>query len=120
MALYHHCSTDAKPQHTLCPAGEDSWCKWQLDKIKNEEYKHPAAFSNETFELLKPIYQNLTRDYLLERCLGSSTQNNNESLNQTVWRIAPKHSFNSFKITEIAAMLAVCIYNEGFHPILKF
>jgi len=26
---YHKSSSDAKPQHHLCPTGKDSWCKWR-------------------------------------------------------------------------------------------
>lgn len=117
-ALYHNCSTDAKPQHHYCPSGEDSWCKWQQAQAKNEKYRHPAAFDDETFSMLKPIYDDLTSHDLLKRCLGSNTQNNNESLNQTVWRIAPKHTFNGLKVTEIAGMLAVCTFNEGCMPLI--
>ena len=32
--FYHKSSTDAKPQHHLCPIGENSWCKWQKAKAK--------------------------------------------------------------------------------------
>ena len=28
-AFYHRASSDTKPQHHLCPPGEDSCCKWQ-------------------------------------------------------------------------------------------
>ncbi|GFY04406.1 uncharacterized protein TNCV_4414941 [Trichonephila clavipes] len=34
--LLHSISTDAKPQHSKCPAGENSWCFYQ-SAIANEE-----------------------------------------------------------------------------------
>ncbi|KOC60078.1 hypothetical protein WH47_09449, partial [Habropoda laboriosa] len=54
-----------------------------------------------------------------ERCLGSNTQNNNESFNSSVWNTAPKRIFCGKTILEIAAHTAACIFNEGFDPILK-
>ncbi|CAD6218422.1 GSCOCG00011449001-RA-CDS [Cotesia congregata] len=65
------------------------------------------------------IYENLSSEELLTRCLGSETQNNNESLNSLIWTFAPKHIHSGPKIIEIATFLAVCIFNEGFIPILK-
>ena len=36
-ATFHHkSSTDAKPQHHLCPKGANSWCKWQQAKAKKK------------------------------------------------------------------------------------
>lgn len=85
-AYYHKISTDAEPQHTNCPAGADSWCKYRQSEATNSltDYKHPAL-SEEAKEILKPIYEDLTHDDLLERCLGGLTQNNNESFNSCVW-----------------------------------
>lgn len=33
--------------------------------------------------------------------------------------MAPKHTFNSAKITEICAFISACVYNEGFSSVLK-
>ncbi|XP_074114279.1 uncharacterized protein LOC141537286 [Cotesia typhae] len=63
--------------------------------------------------------QSLEKQELLERCLGGNTQNNNESFNNCVWSMAPKHIFCGKKIVEIACQTAACIFNEGFHPVLK-
>ncbi|KYQ59592.1 hypothetical protein ALC60_01383 [Trachymyrmex zeteki] len=120
-SLYHKCSTDAKPQHEYCPAGADSWCGYQktvaTDKLHN--FKHPSAFDEEVKDLLQPIYEELTDEKVLERCLGANTQNNNESYNSCVWNIAPKHKFVGKQTLEIAAFSAACIFNEGLLPILK-
>ena len=118
-ALYHYSSTDDNPQNLYCPEGSESWCKWQKAQAMNQSYEHPPAFNKETFDMMLPVYEDLTSESLLQRCLGSNTQNNNESFNQTVWRIAPKHTFNGSKISEISAMLSACIFNEGYLPILK-
>ena len=120
-SFYHKWSTDAKPQHKYCPAGADSWCGYQKavasDKLRN--FKHPLAFDQEVEDLLKPIYEELTDEKLLQRCLGANTQNNNESYNSCVWNIAPKHKFVGKDTLDIAALSAACIFNEGLLPILK-
>ena len=118
-SLYHKCSTDAKPQHQYCPAGADSWCAYQKAVATKQNYNHPPAFDQQIQDLLQPIYEELTDEKLLERCLGANTQNNNESYNSCVWNIAPKHKFVGKKTIEIAALSAACIFNEGLSPILK-
>lgn len=120
-SLYHKCSTDAKPQHEYCPAGADSWCGYQKAVAAQQlhNFKHPPAFDDEVKDLLQPIYEELTDEKLLERCLGANTQNNNESYNSCVWNIAPKHKFVGKQTLEIAALSAACIFNEGLLPILN-
>lgn len=39
-------------------------------------------------EAIKPIYESLSDDDLLRRCLGGNTQNSNERLNACIWRMA--------------------------------
>lgn len=36
-----------------------------------------------------------------------------------IWSFAPKHLHSGAQIIEIATFLAVCIFNEGFLPLLK-
>ncbi|XP_011871647.1 PREDICTED: uncharacterized protein LOC105564113 [Vollenhovia emeryi] len=66
-----------------------------------------------------PIYEDLSRDDLLERCIGGFTQNDNESFNVTEWRLAPKHLNCGSKIIEIAAYLAAGIFNDGYSFVLR-
>ncbi|GBO98539.1 hypothetical protein EVAR_1040_1 [Eumeta japonica] len=47
------------------------------------------------------------------------TQNNNESINHIIWKIAPKEVHSALKIVEIAANIAACIFNEGVRSILQ-
>ncbi|KAL7307786.1 hypothetical protein TKK_0000111 [Trichogramma kaykai] len=119
--FYHEISTDKQPQHLHCPLGADSWCKYQKLKATNnlKGYKHPPALDEEAQEILKPIYNDLTKDELLQRCLGGHTQNNNESFNHCVWMMAPKHIFSGGVIVEIVTNIAACIFNEGFCTVLK-
>lgn len=90
--LYHKISTDEKPEHQFCPVGENSWCSYQKAKATNtlSSYTHKPSMSDVVFNAVKPIYEELSKDELLNRCLGGYTQNNNKSFNASVWAIASK------------------------------
>lgn len=78
------------------------------------DHKNPPL-CDKVLKIIKPIYESLSSKELLTRCLGSETQNNNESLNSLIWTFTPKHVHSGTPI-EIAKFLAVCIFNEGFIP----
>lgn len=115
MATYYHMiSTDENPRHEYCPEGEDSWCEWQKRTALGMELEpHPTPLHPDVQKEILPIYEDLSRDELLERCLGGHTQNANESFNSTVWRLAPKHLHSGLKVIEVASYLATGLFNEG-------
>lgn len=85
MATYWHMvSTDENPKHENCPAGEDSWCKFRVAESHGLEYTHPPPLDATVAKYIFPIFEDLSRKELLERCLGGHTQNANESFNATV------------------------------------
>ncbi|KYN50387.1 hypothetical protein ALC57_00024, partial [Trachymyrmex cornetzi] len=98
-----------------------SWCQYRKAEADNnlKDFQHPPALDDTVQALLKPIYENLTSNDLLERCVGANTQNNNESYNACVWHLAPKHIFSGKQIIEIAAYCAACKFNDGFKPLIK-
>ena len=119
--LDHYCSTDKKPRHENCPEGADSWCEWRkVQAAKNlKSYKHPARVIPPDVEKhIRPIYNDLSKDDLLIKCLGGHTQNTNESFNNTVWRLCPKHLHSGKKIVKTAAFIAAGTFNEGHCAIL--
>ncbi|EFN76248.1 hypothetical protein EAI_16696 [Harpegnathos saltator] len=73
---------------------------------------------DEVFNAVKPIYEELSRDELLSRCLGGFTQNSNECFNSVLWALAPKSMSSGKKIVDIAADIAVCNFNDGLHSIM--
>ncbi|XP_071582033.1 uncharacterized protein [Temnothorax nylanderi] len=120
MATYYHlCSTNEKPRHENCPEGADSWCKWRVAETADKHFDHPPALHPDVQKHLLPIYEDLSRKDLLERCLGGHTQNANESFNSTVWRLAPKHLNSGINIIEITAIIASGVFNESYYAILK-
>ncbi|KYN21800.1 Cytochrome b [Trachymyrmex cornetzi] len=79
-----------------------------------------TALPQDVIEAIQPIYQDLSKDSLLQRCVGGFTQNNNESLNQLIWKISPKSISGTSTIVEIAAYVASGVFNEGAFAFLQF
>ncbi|XP_058808181.1 uncharacterized protein LOC131673856 [Phymastichus coffea] len=120
--LDHYCSTDESPCHENCPTDTDSWCEWRKAEATDRlaSFKHSARLIDEKVEEhIRPIYEELSNDDLMTRCLGGHTQNSNESFNSTVWRITPKHLNSGQKIVEIAAYMAAGMFNEGYSAVLQ-
>lgn len=119
---YHYSSTDDNPQHQFCPEGAESWCKWQKSKAAGtlRDFTHDyLALPKIVLDAIKPIYDDLSGEKLLERCVGGYTQNCNESYNQLVWKMAPKTSHSGATVVEIAALLATCLFNNGTTSFLQ-
>ncbi|XP_032676769.1 uncharacterized protein LOC116846694 [Odontomachus brunneus] len=119
--LDHYCSSDESPRHDNCPPGADSWCKWRQAEARNElsTYQHEArVIDNKIEKHIRPIYEKLSTEDLLTRCLGGHTQNSNESFNTTMWRLNPKHLHSGKKIVELSAYIAAGMFNEGYSSVL--
>ncbi|XP_036148055.1 uncharacterized protein LOC118647367 [Monomorium pharaonis] len=119
---YHYSSTDEHPQHSKCPTGVDSWCAWQCASAKGElaSFKHDYnALPKDVLDAIEPIYKDLSKQELLERCVGGFNQNNNESYNQLIWKISPKIIPSGLKPIELAAYTSACIFNEGSKTLLQ-
>ncbi|XP_058810026.1 uncharacterized protein LOC131675170 [Phymastichus coffea] len=119
--LSHKMSTDEKPHHENCPTGTDSWCKWQRAKAEGtlDEFTHSKPLSDEVYETIKPIYEDLSKDELLDRRLGGFTQNSNESFNALLWSMAPKNVSSGLSTLSLCSDLAVCIFNDGILSVME-
>ena len=121
LSSFHHCtSTDAKPKHHLCTKGPNSWCFYNkhlaLGK-KPPNHKKMKVYFHLTvrqLEKVKAIYDRLTTDEMMERCLKGMTQNRNESLHSRIWKMCPKHKNTSRMYVEFATATAVGHYNCGY------
>ena len=118
LAIQHHLirSDDAPldEQHKHCPRGTGTWCKYWQDKTNSsrmydDSKRLPAVFLQE----LQPIFQRLSQDTLLSRCLLGLTQNQNESLNGQLWSRVPKTMFCGKRKVIIAACETICVANTG-------
>ena len=121
-AVPFHCS-DVQletERHKFCPKGENSWCKWQSDKVTGKkEYKKKLNIPKAIREHLQPIFSDLSSHNLLSKCLHGLTQNVNEALNNIIWKKCPKRSFVQRNILEIATYSALIEFNDGQLGICK-
>ncbi|GFX03217.1 uncharacterized protein TNCV_1701011 [Trichonephila clavipes] len=116
--LLHSISTDAKPQHSKCPAGENSWCFYQSaiangEKPNNHKLNVGTPINEKFLTKILTIYQRLASNELLERCIRCGTQNANESLHSMIWAKCPKEIFVNKRRVKRAVTEAVCKYNKG-------
>ena len=75
--------------------------------------------STAVLNAIKSVFEDLSSENLLKRCSGAHTQKNNESLISGIGLLAPKHLHSGKSITEIATLLAIIIFNEGYTRILQ-
>ena len=113
--FYHRLSTDENPQHQNCPPGMTSWCGFQRAAVEGREskFKHKPGFSPEVTRAIKPVYEDLTKKSLLERCLGAHSQNNDESFHALVWRISPKITYCGYRMLQVAVAIALRVFDQG-------
>ncbi|GFT26741.1 uncharacterized protein TNCV_3709371 [Trichonephila clavipes] len=116
--LLHSISTDAKPQHSKCPAGENSWCFYQSaiangEKPNNHKLNVGTPINEKFLPKILPIYQRRASNELLERCIRCGTQNANESLHSMIWAKCPKEIFVNKRHVKRSVTEAVCEYNKG-------
>lgn len=63
---------------------------------------------------IKAVYERLTAENLLGRCLKGKTQNPNESLHSRVWKLCPKSKSLGKLTLDFAVAQAVTNYNIGY------
>ena len=64
--LFHVASSKNDNNHTQCPTGASSWCKYNRDL---GTYKPGSSLPVEARKLLAPIYNELSSEELLRNCL---------------------------------------------------
>lgn len=109
----HKASSDEKPQHQLCPKGEETWCKYNRSQLDGSEYHHANSLPLAVVEAIKPTYKDLAKPELLAKCLHGKTQNPNESLNGLIWDRCPKVKFAGRETVEAATYDAISYFNDG-------
>jgi len=59
------------------------------------------------------VFVELSKQTLLERCVGAYSQNPNESFNNIIWSYCPKSKFCGRRVVEIGTNMAVLGFNDG-------
>ena len=58
-------------------------------------YKHGEGLPMDVIKHVTPVFEELSDDKLLRKCLHGKSQNQNESYNSTIWHRIPKSIFVS-------------------------
>ena len=118
--VLYHC-TDFKNQdyiHSMCPNDENSWYKYQLDKINGtQKYKNTINIPVNIFHIIKPIFRDLSKEELLSKCLHDQTQNTNAALNAIIWTRCPRYIFVGRRTLEMGNS-AILNFNDGSKSLL--
>lgn len=121
MSTFYHCtSTDMNPQHQLCAKGEHSWCFYNRSMARGEtpqshtKMKVFFHLDDEQKEQVKAIYDRLTTDDMMNKCLKGVTQNRNEHLHSRVWKLCSKHLCATKRMVHFATATAATNYNVGY------
>ena len=113
--FYHTLSTDQNPQHHCCPEGAEIWRKFQRALALNQGIApHTPTIPLGYADYVKPVFEELCDQNLLEKCLLGATQNRNESF----WARAPKTEYATRSIIEVAVSQAVLVFNSGQQALL--
>lgn len=112
--LRHMASTDDGPNHSLCPDGPSSWCKYNRAVANGEEPPaHKDPLPDSVRAALEPIFARLSDEALLERCADGKTQNASECLHSVIWTQASKNQHASLLSVTRAVAEAVSVFNRG-------
>ena len=114
--LFHCCTAkDIETRHRYCCRDNNTWCKyWQaVSNGTADTYTQKPGLPESIKKVIKPIFNELSEDTLLSRCLHGKTQNNNEALNGLIWKKVPKDIFVGREVLEIGVSSAIINFNEG-------
>ena len=83
------CSSEKNNFHVHCPIGRKCWCTYQSD-IANGTKTHVSGKGlPENVKHVKEVFDELSDDNLLMKCLHGETPNRNEAFNGTKWNRIP-------------------------------
>ncbi|KAK6188679.1 hypothetical protein SNE40_004810 [Patella caerulea] len=101
MAIWKHRAKD----HSDC----EDWCPSKSGQGNKDQHALPKFVCDE----IKPIFEALSADKLLEKCAHGGTQNTNESFHNMIWERCPKTTFVGRRRLELAVHDATISFNEG-------
>ena len=112
--MLFHCSEASTEdyRHIYCPHGTESWCKWQKNQAlgNNEVIKTSISIQAVIREEIKPIFEQLSKDELLDKRTHGLTRNANEAINNIIWKRCPKSIFISRNTLEIGVAYSIFIF----------
>ena len=110
----HVASSKNNNFHDHCPEGPNSWCMYQVDEANGTSLYVPGkGLPNGAIRHVKAVFDDLSNDSLLMKCLHGKIQNQNESFNGMIWNRVPKSRFIKYKQFATAIFDATAHFNIG-------
>lgn len=119
--LWHNTEFDPQERHQFCPVSNDSWCKYQqeISEFGASTYTPKNGLPKVIHDVCLPTFQFLSQPEFLEGCKKGLTQNQNESLHNTIWSFVPKHQRHSANEVSVGLNLGIMVFNTGFQNTLS-
>ncbi|GFS06368.1 hypothetical protein ElyMa_002963800 [Elysia marginata] len=114
--LPHVAVTADNSSHHMCPNTPDTWCGYNKDLAK---YKHSNGLPKAVVDLVSPIFDDLSKEEMLSKCLHGKTQNGNECSNKLIWQRCSKDIYVDKITVEEAVYSAVSYFNDGSISIIR-
>ena len=100
-AIWRHRRKD----HSVC----GDWCPSQ--SVDGDPDKN--ALPDYITDAIRPAFETLSQDSLLQECLHCGSQNTNESFHNVIWQRCPKTIFVGKKRLQLAVDATTIVYNDG-------
>ena len=118
-SFFHVASSEGHNYHNYCPSTKDTWCQFQRDQINGTNlHKAGKGLHPDVIKHVKPVYDSLTDETELAKCLHGHTQNANESFNALIWERAPKIRYCGLAKLKLCVYDAVSFYNYGGQSVI--
>ena len=99
-------------KHDTCPV--DSWCRWRI--TTSTAHPIPATttnFSTPEVTKVREVFNIFATEEFCRHLTLGMTQNENESIHNTIWNFCPKAKYISPQSIGIGTGIAVTFFNDG-------
>lgn len=69
-------------------------------------------------DIIKPLFERLSSDELLNKCTHGGTQNANEAFHHIIWQRVPKEKFCGAQRLRLGVSMATLSFNDGERGII--
>ena len=94
-------------------------CKYRIAEKEKKDFLDKPGLPVAVRDEIMHIFHNLSSEDLLKKCLHGFTQNNNECLNDLIWKILPKDVYVGSKIFNIGVASAIMSFTSGAKELCK-
>ena len=98
--------------HSGCPTGEKSWCRWR-NPSSSSTHTVQTTFKPNDIQKVREVFDTFATEEFCSHLTLGLTQNANESLHNTIWSLCPKSKYISPQSIRISTAIAILAFNEG-------